>query len=281
MRPARPAVADYPPGATFGPRTLRDYELVWLYHGGATWRWNGRAEQLSPGVLLLARPGMRDRFDWDDGHASQHGYAHFDLLDTGTLPPQDTWPIVREVAAESPVPGLIRYLLWLATEPADGWRERAEEILALLVSLFVSGPWPETAPGQQLPSQLEAVLDHIRRCWLTGKLCTFSLTDLAAVGAVSEGHLCRLSRQHFGMGLISALELLRLDRAKTLLVRTNMSVREVGEVCGFASPFHFSRRFRAEFGTPPRDFRQELDADESVSMVSHLVPLSRRIWPDV
>lgn len=273
-------MAEYPPGATFGPRTLHDFEFVWLYHGAATWRWNDRAEQLTPGVLLLARPGMRDRFDWDASRSSQHGYAHFDVLDTGTLPPPDTWPIVRELRPDGPVPGLIRYLLWLVKEPAAGWRERAEEVLALLVSLFVRGPLPEASPDSQLPGQLEAVLDYVRGRWSAGELCTFGLAELAAVGSVSEGHLCRLARKHFGMGLVSALELLRLDRARTLLARTNLSVREVGEVCGFASPFHFSRRFRAEYGAPPRSYRKAADAGESRSIGPTLLPLARQIWPE-
>ena len=32
-----PAVADYPPGASFGPIRLPDFELVWLLSGTASW----------------------------------------------------------------------------------------------------------------------------------------------------------------------------------------------------------------------------------------------------
>lgn len=280
MRPARPAVAEYPPGSSFGPRTLLDYEFVWVYDGGAVWHCDDLAVPLSPGVLLLARPGMRDHFAWDANRTSQHGYAHFDVLDRGALPPEDSWPIAREVSPDGPVPAMIRYLLWLVKEPAESWRERAEEILALLVSLFVRGPLPDSSLKHQFPPQLEAVLEHVRSRWGAGELCTFSLAELAAAATVSEGHLCRLSRQHFGLGLVSALERLRLDRAKTLLARTNLSVREVGAICGFASPFHFSRRFSGVYGAPPRSYRRAAEAGESRAIAPNLLPLARWIWPE-
>ena len=35
---ASPALAGYPPGACYGPRTLADFELVWLVAGSARWR---------------------------------------------------------------------------------------------------------------------------------------------------------------------------------------------------------------------------------------------------
>lgn len=280
LPPGHPAVAEYPAGSTFGPRTLGDFEFVWLYDGSATWHCRDRVVSLARGVLLLARPGMRDRFEWDHNRASRHGYAHFTVLDRGTLPPPDAWPIVREIAPDGPVPALIRYLLWLVQEPDDSWRERAEEILALLVSLFVRGPLPDSSLTQQFPPQLVAVLEHVRSRWAAGELCTFGLAELAAAGSVSEGHLCRLSRRHFGVGLVSALERLRLDRAKTLLARTNLSVGEVGAICGFASPFHFSRRFSGAYGAPPRSFRRAAEAGDAPAIPPNLVPLARWIWPE-
>ena len=47
-----------------------------------------------------------------------------------------------------------------------------------------------------------------------------------------------------------------LDRAATLLVRSNYSVAEIAQMCGFSDMFHFSRRFHAHFGVPPSDYRR-------------------------
>jgi hypothetical protein len=73
-----PALAYYPPGASYGPRTLSDFELVWLTTGSAQWRGGERAHlRLAPGDLLLIPPGTRDEFRWDREVPTRHGYVHF------------------------------------------------------------------------------------------------------------------------------------------------------------------------------------------------------------
>ena len=53
---------------------------------------------------------------------------------------------------------------------------------------------------------------------------------------------------------------LRLRHARSLLAQTDLSVREIGLACGFASLEHFSRSYRRLFGRPPR-------ADRGLSML--------------
>ncbi|ACC72443.1 GlxA family transcriptional regulator [Paraburkholderia phymatum] len=48
---------------------------------------------------------------------------------------------------------------------------------------------------------------------------------------------------------------LRLDRARELLRQTDMSITAICVACGFESPSHFSRTYRARFGTSPRSDR--------------------------
>lgn len=48
---------------------------------------------------------------------------------------------------------------------------------------------------------------------------------------------------------------LRLDKAKELLVNTNMNIKEVGYYIGFDSPHYFSRLFKKKFGSSPKRFR--------------------------
>lgn len=48
----------------------------------------------------------------------------------------------------------------------------------------------------------------------------------------------------------------RLDRARELLRQTDMSVTTIGVACGFGSPTHFSRAYRARFAQSPKGDRQ-------------------------
>ena len=58
---------------------------------------------------------------------------------------------------------------------------------------------------------------------------------------------------HFYLGL-------RLARARELLQQTDMSILAVCVACGFESPSHFSRTYRARFNTSPRQDRSALRA---------------------
>ena len=44
---------------------------------------------------------------------------------------------------------------------------------------------------------------------------------------------------------------MRLDRARHLLLQTEMSVTEVAVACGFESPGHFARVYRTAYGVTP------------------------------
>ena len=247
-----PALADYPPGSTYGPHVNVDFEFVWVLAGAARWLRLDVPEDLllMPGSLLLIRPGMRFALHWDRRVPSRHGYVHFEVASPGAT---DRWPLVRDTDAPAPFDGWLRYLVWLGTEAGHGWRERAEDVLGALLRTFVCGPLPN--PAQQVePPALAAALDHVRDAW-TCRVRPVSATELANAARVSASHVSRLFRSHFGAGPVSSLELVRLARARTLLVRSNLNVTQVGWECGFDDPLHFSRRFRATFGMPPREYR--------------------------
>jgi transcriptional regulator GlxA family with amidase domain len=82
-----------------------------------------------------------------------------------------------------------------------------------------------------------------------------SLEDMASAAHVSSGHLARIFRRRFGIGPVRAVELIRLARAAILLQRSNLTVGAIAQACGFANPFHFSRRFSIAYGLPPRAYR--------------------------
>ena len=108
-----------------------------------------------------------------------------------------------------------------------------------------------------LPPHLDALLGFVRGAWSPpAPTRRLSLQELAAGACVSAGYLSRVFRHHYGVGPVAAFELLRLGRAATLLVRSNLAVAAVARDCGFANPYHFSRRFHRVYGQPPGRYRR-------------------------
>ncbi len=275
-----PEVAHYPPGATFGPRTLPDFEFVWLLGGSASWAWQQTRLDLRPGTLLLARPGMRDQFAWDPDRATVHAFVHFRLVDPGDLGPPEHWPLTRTLSPANPMAALCRYALWLGRGPAsERGGERIPDVLAFLLDLFVRGPVPPDDTHDGMPPHLARLADHIRTTWQTGGTKPLTLAEMADATGVSPGHLSRLFRGEYAIGPVAAIELVRLARAATLLQRSNLTVAAVAATCGFANPFHFSRRFRAVYGVPPRTYRTVQGGDDPLAPLSPagLLPLAHRL----
>ncbi|MEO0911408.1 MAG: GlxA family transcriptional regulator [Pseudomonadota bacterium] len=74
---------------------------------------------------------------------------------------------------------------------------------------------------------------------------------LAADVGMSTRQLERLFRRYLNRSPKRYYMELRLNRARNLLMQTDMSVINVALACGFASPSHFSKCYRAHFGTTP------------------------------
>src|SRR4029450_5298996 len=249
-------VAVYPPGATFGPRRLEDFEFVWLLQGTAEWLYDLGSISLGPNSLLLGRPGITDSFLWDRGRPTRHAYLHFELAGRlPQLPDPARWPLVRTLPDDDPLRPLLGYLLSLGTQRCATHPQTTQEVLRLLLTLFVQGPLPDR-DEQRLPPHLDTLVVFVRRAWAPpAPTRPLSLQDPAAGACISPGSLSRVFRQHYGIGPVAALELLRLARAATLLVRSNLSVAAVAHDCGFSNPHHFSRRFHRRYGQPPGRYR--------------------------
>ena len=82
-----------------------------------------------------------------------------------------------------------------------------------------------------------------------------SLKKLASLFFISEGHLCRLIRQELGMSVMSYIKRLRMGAAARQLVRTDLSVRDIGRLVGISDTNYFCRCFRSVMGVTPTEYR--------------------------
>ncbi len=139
---------------------------------------------------------------------------------------------------------------FLTPPPVGSLRLFYEGKLRELVA-FLCFAEPEVVAAQD-DARLRTALEYLQS----------HLSDPDALQKVSE-RLCvsprqcqRLFRVAMGCSPSEYLTELRLRRAATLLVSTNLSVSEIALEVGYLSLSHFSRVFRERFGKTPRAFRQ-------------------------
>lgn len=256
----------YPRGATFGPAHLTDFEFVWVIEGSSTCTIvssdspSRTTVALAPGTLLLTRPGMTQTYRWSDRRSTKHGYVHFRLERDGLpLDGNDCadWPLTRAQPAGSAADALCRELVrrsphvvtGASTDPA-----LVDTLCEALLRTFLAG---DVSPVPEENGTLGRLADLVATRWARADRAeSYRVHDLAAAVHLSAGHLSRLTREAFGVGPAAAVEIARLDRAAGLLERTNLTMDRIAADCGFAGPYHLSRRFGLAFGVPPSLYRR-------------------------
>jgi len=82
-----------------------------------------------------------------------------------------------------------------------------------------------------------------------------TLPDVAERFNYTEPYVSALIKRLTGMTFTQIVTQLRIRQAKTLLVSTELPVKEIARSCGFTSVEHFCRIFRRETKTTPRSYR--------------------------
>jgi AraC family transcriptional regulator of arabinose operon len=83
-----------------------------------------------------------------------------------------------------------------------------------------------------------------------------SVAELAAFVDLSPSRLARLFRQEVGMTPARYLHQLRLARARVLLERTSLTVRQIMACVGLDDAAGFAHDFHREHGLDPHELRQ-------------------------
>jgi AraC family transcriptional regulator len=176
-----------------------------------------------------------------------------ELVRRGTvqLDPQDAFsdPLISQIA------------LTIANEIEDGF---ADSILvdALNTALAVQITRRFADPSKNMPvpsnglssDRLKRVHDYIE----TRLGDRLTLTDLAGVACLSPYHFSRSFKETVGVGPQRYVMQRRLERAKTLIRRTNQPLADIAQQVGFSDQSHLTSIFRRETGETPGRYRAAL-----------------------
>lgn len=235
-----------------------DYDM-WLVTAG---RGRGYVEdayvELAPGTLLLLRPGDIGSLSHDPSDPLSVTYTHFSFVVPGTSTPVDVaehWLPSRYLrlgdlrAIHDPLLAVVRLLE--QDEPLAALEARL--VLArLLIMIYRQDAEAVGLAPKTIDPRVHAVMRHVRD--RPGERP--SLAEAAAVAQISPTYLRRLFRQETGISYRAFMVRSRMEKARTLLHESTMSVGEIARVLGYHDVVLFSRQVRQHFGMPASELRR-------------------------
>lgn len=97
-----------------------------------------------------------------------------------------------------------------------------------------------------------------------------SLKTLAAHLNVNASYLSALFSEEMGISLTNYVTKCRMEHAKKLLTRSNMTVKNIAFQCGFSDIHYFSRQFKKYTGLSPKAYREEQTLVPDRKIIEHL-----------
>lgn len=137
---------------------------------------------------------------------------------------------------------------------------RPAQIARLLLALEIVARAVAEDTRQCEPSGPPMVVAHAAELLRADLAHPWTLEELSHRTFVNRFHLARVFSRTLGVPPMHYLSRLRAERAAAMLATTDLAVAAIGALVGWTDPAHFSRRFRAAFGTSPSRYRRELVA---------------------
>jgi len=106
----------------------------------------------------------------------------------------------------------------------------------------------------QLYKQLSRAMDLICSS-LSSEGGELSLDALATEACLSKYHFLRLFRSAYGYSPHEYIQQQRMEKARTLLARSDKPVSDVADLLGFADSQSFTRLFTQRMGVSPSRYR--------------------------
>lgn len=249
----------------------RNWLLTATLHGRGRFRQGGVAVSAGAGDLVLLGPAVQQSYaavgSWS------FWWAHFQLRTAlrARLQAHQVGPrmyVLRElpVHVRSRIAATFRQAhtdaRWSGHEPAPAAEPGTPAATALPASRDLAVNGIESVLLLALAAAgdpADPTDPRIRRAqsrMLADPAAAHTVATLATEVALSPSRFAHLFAEQTGESPMQALHSARLEHAARLLEATDLSVNRISRASGFASPFHFSRAFKARYGVAPSHYRR-------------------------
>lgn len=247
-------------------RTLPEYQVIYITKGeGLFESASTGSKTIVPGTVILLFPGVWHRYrpqaetGWDEYWVSFNGEVMDRLVQQRFFAPDHaiiTTGLQETILA--PYKSLLERLRGELTGFPHLIAADTMEILAAVSATAECEPTELISQGPQDVVTLKdrMVAEAMRLIWDQSQ-GPMTVDSLAKQLPITRRSLERRFQAAVGHGIHEEIIRCRLERAKRLLVATDLSLKEVASAAGFPSADSLGRTFRRGEGITPLEYRQQ------------------------
>jgi AraC-like DNA-binding protein len=241
---------------------LIDFDLWFVWAGKGIMRTHLGQVDLRPGICFWMRPGGKYVAEQDPSDRLGVTFIHFNLLQAGgrirpfgaPLP-----PLINDVADVNFYDSVTRRIVEsMQMDAADGkgGRQVASLLLTgLLADLDGRSERRLALPPGAQQQHAQLVSEWVTR--ITENPAKFdSVAGIANEAGYCADHFSRIFKNVVGQSPQAFLVRCKIDRARQLLLETQLSISQIASALGYEDVFFFSRQFKRKVGCPPTAYRQ-------------------------
>jgi AraC-like DNA-binding protein len=238
----------------------RNNHITLVLSGRARYAVNGRAYDLTPGRISCVSRGDTLEITALGRRPFAFLVLSFTLYDIhGTMVPlRDLgFPPVAALRRPKKIAARLRAMLRIfrGKDPSKETRLSAR-LIALVMALreeLSGGAVRRAYPAGRQKERLERAVGYIYAN-LNRKL---TLTEVARAACLNASYFNRLFKATLGESPMAFIARLKIERARSVLLNSELTVKQVAEAFGFQSQAHFSRKFKGVCGEPPAVFLRQ------------------------
>jgi len=244
-------------GFTLVPRTVPDYNLIYVTRGTVVWVLEEVPHVLKTGTLIIVPPGIH-----------HHGYSKTRRMTIGSfhvevkLPSgQDVFdmlipPRTQQIRQGCPLDRHLRAAMkeYERSEVSDpqllmpGWCQLI--VRELLLHNTREGLFTYRAADPIVAEMMDEMNRDLTR--------PITLAALAKQAGYTPQHLNRVFRREIGMTAMQYLARARMQSAADHLIEGTLTVQRIAQLVGFDDPYYFSRLFRQHYKISPSKYRDAM-----------------------
>ncbi|MBQ8345059.1 MAG: helix-turn-helix transcriptional regulator [Clostridia bacterium] len=216
---------------------------------------DGNMKRYPAETTVFFRKGQPQHF-MAAGHLYADDFIHFDANEE-----EMAWIDSLGIPSGVPFPDLDASIFlnlhrYICVERHSKTAHREESINLLLRYFLIKlAQAMEEAKAIPLNSSAKNAIRELRYSLYTNVDQAYTIDELAAKVGLSASYFQATYKKMFGRSCMDDIIHARIERAKALLLQTDLPVSAVARMCGYESDSHFSRQFKKHVRMTPVAFR--------------------------